>query len=443
MVEVQITSLAAGGDGVGRTDAGCVVFVADSVPGDRLEVRLTRVKKDHAFGKTHRLIEPSAQRTRARCIVADRCGSCQWQWVDYAVQLDAKQDLVRAALERLGGFRQPPVLKTLRQEPAFGYRNKSTFPVGRNSRGEVIAGYYRKDSHRIVNINACPVQDRRLDPLLVAAKQAISTQGWSVYDEVTHTGTVRHLAMRIGERTGEILLTLVVTTWDLPGVTTVAEALQVQFPELVGVCLNLNSEPGNTILGSQTRCVAGRPYLNEVLDGFTFRIEPTTFFQIHTVQAEVLARLVVEAAQAGAADTVIDCYCGTGALSLPLARGAGRVVGIESHTRSVEQAHANALANGLTNCAFLTGTVEEQLGTLTPDIVVLDPPRRGCEESVLRTIVDQAPRRVVYVSCNPATLARDLKVLCAERYLLESVQPIDLFAQTYHVEAVAALRCLA
>ncbi len=438
LVTIEITALAAGGDSVGRTGAGYVVFVPDAVPGDRLEVRLVRVKRDHGFGQVVRVLENSPHRVRPHCIVADRCGSCQWQAVDYAYQLAAKRQQVIEALVRLGGFTNPPVEPTIAQPVPFGYRNKSTFPVGRNARGEVVVGYYRKDSHRIVNLNACPVQDSRLDPLLRAAKEAICDRNWSIYDEARHSGALRHLALRIGERTGEMLLTLV-THGVLPAVESAAAQLRDQFPDLVGVCVNENTERGNAIFGERTHCVAGRPYLEDILGGFRFRVEPTTFFQICTSHAESLARLVVEAAAAGPGDTVVDAYCGIGTLSLPLARGAGQVIGIESYLPSVEQARTNAQFNGVANCKFIAGTVEDQLPHLQADIVVLDPPRRGCERAVIAAISALEPRRIVYVSCNPATLARDLQLLAQDGYNLVSVQPVDLFAQTHHVESVALL----
>lgn len=438
---MEVTALAAGGDGLARREDGYVIFVPDGVPGDRLEVRLTHVKKGHAFGKLLRVLEPSADRVRPPCIVADRCGSCQWQAVDYQRQLAAKADQVRDALERLGGFVSPPVQPVLAQTTGhrFGYRNKSTFPIGRNPKGELAVGYYRKDSHRIVNLHGCPVQDPRLDPLLVAARETIRCMDWQPYDEATHTGMIRHLGLRIGERTGERLLTFVVREDRLPGIEEAARRLMDALPTLVGVCLNVNPRRGNTIFGEHTRCVAGRSYLEEVFDGFTFRIEPTTFFQICTAQAEVMARLVVDLADPRADETLVDAYCGIGTLTLPLARRAGQVIGIENHPRSIEQARFNAGANGLSNCRFELGTVESRLADFPADLVTLDPPRRGCDPRALAAILAHRPRRVVYVSCNPATLARDLSILSTGGYELNVVQPVDLFAQTHHVESVARL----
>lgn len=439
LVTVEITALAAGGDGIARLPDGRVLFVGDAVPGDRAEVRLVHLKKDCAFGQVRRVLEASPERVTPACPVADRCGSCQWQAVAYPAQLTAKRSQVQDALVHLGGFEDVPVGPVIAQVRPLGYRNKSTFPVGCNRRGEVVIGYYRKDSHQIVPLAACPVQDERLDPLLAAVGDCIRTYGWSIYAEKPHRGLIRHVSLRVGERTGQMLLTFVINGEQLPGIEAAAAHLQEAFPALMGVCVNTNRRRGNTIFGPETRCVAGQGFIEDELEGFRFRIESTTFFQICTSQAERLARLVVEAAAATAQMRVIDAYCGIGTLSLPLARSAHQVIGIESHPRSVEQARINARANNVTNCQFQLGAVEQCLPGLAADILVLDPPRKGCDPAVIETILRLAPLRVVYVSCNPATLARDLRLLVQGGYQLQRVQPVDMFAQTHHIESVATL----
>jgi 23S rRNA (uracil1939-C5)-methyltransferase len=483
LLEVSITDLNHNGEGVGRWQER-VVFVPDTVPGDQVWVRLVRVKPGYAQGKLHELIEASPHRVRPSCIVADKCGGCQWQHVDYAYQLEAKRNLVMQDLERIGGFTAPPVDSVLAVAPALGYRNKSTYPVRAASRGDqrtsrlhledsnaaplpghvalglklkpqakprivsspvtptiqVQAGYYQKGSHQLVNLNQCPIQDGRLNPFLAQIKQDIQQQGWSIYDEQTHRGEIRHLSLRIGQRTGEVLLTLVARQGQLPGLAEQAQLWLQHYPELVGVCLNLNPERTNAIFGKVTRCLAGQPYLHETSSGLCFQIHPTTFFQVNTAQAEALLEIIQAELNLQGTEQLVDAYCGIGTMTLPLAKQTQHVIGIEVQPEAIEQAKQNAKRNEIDNVEFRVGKVEALLPELSiqPDIVLLDPPRKGCELSVIDTLLKLKPQRIVYVSCNPATLARDLKLL-TPAYMLKRVQPADFFPQTAHVECAAFL----
>lgn len=472
LLEISITDLNHNGEGVGRWQER-VVFVPDAVPGDRLWVRLVRVKPGYAQGKLHELIEASPHRVRPSCIVADKCGGCQWQHVDYAYQLEVKRNLVIQDLERIGGFTDPPVDPVLAVAPALGYRNKSTYPVKAAHRVEqtsrldpvpsrhqaalglklkprtvstatsavqVQAGYYQKGSHQLVNLNQCPIQDVRLNPFLAQIKQDIQQRGWSIYDEQTHQGEIRHLSLRIGQRTGEVLLTLVARKGDLPGLTEQAQFWIQHYPELVGVCLNLNPERTNAIFGSETRCLAGQPYLHETSAGLSFQIHPTTFFQVNTEQAEALLHIIQAELNLQGTEQLVDAYCGVGTMTLPLAKNTQHAIGIEVQPEAVEQAKQNAILNNIDNVEFRVGKVETLLPELSiqPDVVLLDPPRKGCESSVIDTLLKLKPQRIVYASCNPATLARDLKLL-SPAYTLERVQPADFFPQTAHVECAAFL----
>ncbi|NJN30445.1 MAG: 23S rRNA (uracil(1939)-C(5))-methyltransferase RlmD [Synechococcales cyanobacterium RM1_1_8] len=441
LVEVTITDLIDGGDGVGRY-AQRAVFVPDTVTGDRALVRLMRVKKQYALGQVVNLLQPSPHRIRPNCIVADRCGGCQWQHVDYDYQQVAKRQLVVDALTRIGGFEAPPVQSLLPQESPLGYRNKATYPLGRSGTGQVKAGYYRKGSHRLVNLNRCPVQDEQLDPMLAELKQDIQDRGWSIYDEEKHQGKLRHLSLRIGRRTGQVLLTLVSTQRELLGLEAQAQVWHDRYPDLMGVCINENPEKTNAIFGPRTHCISGQPYLEEVFGGLCFQIRPETFFQVHTEQAEALLRVISQRLQLQGDELLLDAYSGVGTLSLPLAQKVGRVIAIEAQAQAVEQARHNALANGITNVEFHSGTVETVLPALAdlPDVVLLDPPRKGCDRRVINSLLAQRPRQIVYMSCKMATLARDLKLLCeGEQYRLTLVQPADFFPQTSHVEAAAFL----
>lgn len=441
ILELEVIDLSDSGDGVGRWQQR-VVFVPDTVPGDVVRVRLVHVKKSYAHAKLLSVLTPSRDRIRPACIVADKCGGCQWQVVSYERQLVAKRDQVVQALERIGGFEQPQVEPMLAVGDSLHYRNKATYPLSRSTEGQVQAGYYRKGSHRLVNLNQCPVQDERLNPLLAQVKQDIQKRGWSIYNEERHQGRLRHLSLRIGRRTDESLLTLVTTDWRLDGIEEQATEWLEQYPDLVGVALNLNCDRTNRIFGDETRCVAGEPALTETFAGLEFKIQPTTFFQIYTEQAEALLEVVLQALNPQGNEILLDAYCGIGTLTLPLAKRVEYAIGIEVHAESVVQARQNAESNQIHNVEFQAGKVETCLSALSmqPNLVLLDPPRKGCSTAVLDQLRQLQPTKIAYISCNPATLARDLKHLCADgHYRLTRVQPADFFPQTAHVECAAFL----
>lgn len=446
VVDLTVTDLSTTGDGVAHWGTEQrAVFIPDTVPGDRISARFTYVKPRYAHAQRLSILEPSPHRIRPHCIVADKCGGCQWQPVDYPYQLRAKQNLVQQAIERIGKISNPPLREILAAPSPFGYRNKVTYPLSQSARdGESIvqAGYYQKGSHRLVNLNQCPVQDERLNPLLIYLKQAIQAQHWSIYDEETHTGALRHLSLRIGRRTGEILITLVSQTEDLPGLEAQAKVWKTDFPALVGVCLNSNPDRTNAIFGTQTHCIAGRSYLVEEFAGLTLEIHPTTFFQVYTEQAEALLQNIFTTLNLQGTERILDAYCGIGTLTLPLAQRVQHCVGIEVQETAIAQARRNAKRNQIQTIEFHQGTVEQVLETLTEDwdVVVLDPPRKGCDPTVLTQLMQRKIPRIVYISCNPATLARDLKILGEEGcYRLVEAQPADFFPQTSHVECAAFL----
>jgi len=441
LIEVAIADLSDTGDGVGRYEER-VVFVPDTVPGDRVQVRLLHVKPKYAHGKLVQLLHPSPHRIRPSCIVADKCGGCQWQHIDYQYQLEAKRNQVIQALQRIGGFAAPSVNPVLTAVSPLGYRNKATYPFSVSTTGQVQAGYYQKGSHHLVNLNQCPVQDSRLNPLLADVKQDIQKRGWKIYNEQRHQGQIRHLGLRIGRRTGEMLLTLVVTDWNLPKITEQAEEWLQRYPQLVGVSLNRNPERTNAIFGRETRCIAGVPYLREKFADLEFQVLPDTFFQVSTETAEALLEVIQSELNLQGNEVLVDAYCGIGTLTLPLAKQVRQAVGLELQAEAVEQAILNADRNSIYNVTFQVGAVENllpQMGII-PDVVILDPPRKGCDRTVIDSLLRSKPARIVYVSCKVATLARDLKLLCQGGiYKLTRVQPADFFPQTSHVEAAAFL----
>jgi 23S rRNA (uracil1939-C5)-methyltransferase len=492
LIELTITDLSDSGDGVGRYSdptlgssgqaspdhgspgqaaPGRVVFVPDSVTGDRLRVRLVRVKKQFAHGKIHEILTPSPHRVRPSCIVADKCGGCQWQHVSTEHQRTAKYNQVVQALERIGGFSAvaelvQPVIQigespaaqdsaaqdSAAQDPTAqdpnaqdggtgGYRNKVTFPLGRNDKGYLQAGYFQKGSHQLVNLNQCPIQAPEFNPLMAYLKKELRAH--SVYNEATQRGLLRHLSLRIGRRTGDILVTLVTAADQLRGLKQQAAAWMEEFPQIVGVCLNVQPLPNNTIFGDQTRILAGDDALTEVFAGLVFQIHPTTFFQVHTECAEAIVEKILQQLDLQGTEVIVDAYCGIGTLTLPLAQKAAQVIGLEMQPEAIAQAQVNARLNEIENVEFLTGSVEALLPQVEtpPDVVVLDPPRKGCDGVVIEALRHLAPERIVYMSCNPATLARDLKLLCeGGLYTLQHVQPADFFPQTAHVESAAFLQ---
>ncbi|MEM9569019.1 MAG: 23S rRNA (uracil(1939)-C(5))-methyltransferase RlmD [Cyanobacteria bacterium P01_E01_bin.34] len=441
-VNLTISSLTNRGDGIGHVD-GRAVFVPDTVPGDEVLAKLVRVKPSHAFGALKRVLRPSGDRIRPSCILAQKCGGCQWQPVGYDAQLAAKERLVTDALTRLGHLELPQAPPILSAPAVLRYRNKVTYPIARGTTQPLKVGYFRKGSHKLVNVNQCPVQDERLDVLLQAVKQDLQSTDWPAYNERNQKGELRHLGLRIGRRTGQLLITLVAKTDRLPGLDTLANVWMQTIPNLQGVCLNLNPKRTNAIFGWETQLVAGTHELLEEFAGLTISIDSTSFFQVYTEQAERLLEWVIAQLKLKGNETLIDAYCGIGTLTLPLAKRVKQAIGIEVVPNAVQQANRNAKLNGIDNVAFVEGAVEDMLPSLpAADVILLDPPRKGCDHSVLDILLQRTPTTIAYVSCNQATLARDLDVLVNHGpYELETYQSADFFPQTAHVETAVVLRC--
>lgn len=440
LIPLQITDLSHEGEGIGHYQDR-VVFVPSTVPGDEVEIRLVQVKPRYAHGLVKQITQPSPHRIRPACIVADKCGGCQWQHVAYDLQLQIKHQLVQQSLERIGKLDLPAPEPILGAESSLRYRNKVTYPIDLGQEGQIRMGYYQLGTHQLINLNQCPVQDERLDVFLQQIKQDLQTAGWSVYNERNHTGSLRHLGLRIGRRTGEVLLTLVVHDPKLKGLPEWGQRWLDRYPNLVGVCLNINPKRTNAIFGPDTQVVAGRESLREEFAGFSLWIDSTSFFQIYTEQAERLFLWIVSQLDLKGDERVMDAYCGIGTLSLPMSQQVRHVIGIESHPAAVRQARQSAQSNQIQNADFVCGKVETTLPSLPPaDIVLLDPPRRGCDRAVLDTLLLRQPQRIVYISCHAATLARDLQILTAGgHYKVRQWRAADFFPQTVHVETVVFL----
>jgi 23S rRNA (uracil1939-C5)-methyltransferase len=438
-VEVQVTDLDRQGRGIARHGAQ-VLFVEGCLPGDRAMVRLLPRRRGQVSAQLLQLLQASPQRRRPPCILADHCGGCSLQPLSPEGQQHWKQEQVRQTLLRIGGLDVP--LQPLLAAPAeLGYRNRAIIPLERSADGRLRAGFYRRGSHQIVNMNRCPVLDPRLDALIAPLKADLEATDWPVDRHGSEGGGLRHLALRVGHHTGELLITLIASHGDLDGLEDQAQAWMDRWPDLVGVTLNLQPRPTNVLFGSQTHTLAGRDWLHERFAGLVLQINGDTFFQVHTSQAERLVPLL-EAALPTPRGLLVDAYCGIGTYSLPLARLGWQVFGLEQHPGAVALAERNALLNGLSErCRFQTADVVQALEPVLPhaQALLLDPPRKGLDPRVLAAIVACPPPQLLYLSCDPATLSRDLRQLCTGGYRLSAVQPIDFFPNTTHVESLARL----
>lgn len=438
--EIAITGLSHDGQGVGRLEDGRVVFVPDLLPGEIARIRITGRSRRHVAAECLERLREAPQRRRPPCILADNCGGCSLQHLSYPGQLQSKQDTVGQALGRIGHLTlQPQTVLPCASE--LGYRNRTVIPLERLEDGRLRAGFYRRGSHRIVNMNHCPVLDPRLDALIEPLKRDLEEADWPVDRHLQHGGGLRHLALRVGQHTGEVLITLIASNDQLDNLTDLAEAWRERWPQVVGVLLNIQAEPTNNLFGPSTRVLSGREWLKERFAGLSFQLGCDTFFQVNTLQAEQVLPLLL-GAMPGEHCQVVDAYCGVGAFTLPLAAAGHQVVGLELHQPAVALARCNAQLNGLDDRArFEQGPVAAHLTGLLPfmDAVVVDPPRKGLESAVRQALVDQPVPRLLYLSCDPATLARDLAILTADRYRLEQIQPLDFFPNTSHVECLAVL----
>ncbi|MCK5241457.1 23S rRNA (uracil(1939)-C(5))-methyltransferase RlmD [bacterium] len=441
-LELLIYALAYGGEGIAK-HKGMVIFVANTFTGDQVRVRIQQVKKKFARARLVRLLQPSPERVDSVCPQSGTCGGCSWLNLNYPAQLKAKHSFVANTLSHVGRLKSVCVLPPIKSTPSLGYRHKIQIPV--QTCGQALqAGFYARQTHTVVPFEECPVQpalgNRILKQTLILAR----TFGYTGYDETQHQGQLRHLVIRLGAKTKEAMLILVTTTPDIPRVREFAEAIRRVIPELVGVVQNINAEVTNVIMGPQYKILAGRAFLHEEIHGLKYRISAESFFQVNPYQMPVLAETVIQAAALTMRDTVVDLFCGVGFLSLELAKQAKRVFGIESTLKAIEDAHANKHLNGITNVDFYAQDAAQGLRQLwrkgvQPDLIVLDPPRKGCTPDMLQQLLECRSKKMVYVSCNPVTLARDLAGLIQGGYQVKEVQPVDMFPHTYHVESVVGL----
>lgn len=440
-VTVSITGLSHDGQGVARLSER-VLFVAGALPGEQVQVRLTHKARRHWLAELEQVLVSAPDRRRPPCILAEHCGGCSLQHLEDGGQQHWKHQKVVDAIRRIAHL-DHPVAPLLAAPGGLGYRNRAIIPLERCEDGRLRAGFYRRGTHRIVNMNHCPVLDPRLDALIAPLKADLEASDWPVDRDCLEGGGLRHLALRLGSHSGELLITLVSSHDELDGLEILAARWMQRWPALVGVCLNLQPLPTNTLLGPETRVVAGRGWVEERFCDLSLRISADTFFQVHTQQAERVVPLVLAALDGLPAGVMVDAYCGIGTYSLPVAAAGWQVHGIELSPEAVHQARTNAHQNGLSERAsFEAGVVSACLGEHLAhcDVLFLDPPRKGLEPATLQAIVANPPAHLLYLSCDPATLARDLAQLVEScHYRLASLQPIDFFPQTSHVETLAVL----
>ena len=446
ILTLRIERLSSDGSGVAHSADGEAVFVPGTAPGDEARVRIVKDCGRYAFGILDELLTPSPDRIPVDCPVAGPCGGCSLRHLDYAAELRAKQESVLDAFRRIGGL-EVPVLDILPSPEVDRYRNKVQFPVGVDKNGVPCIGFYAGRTHRIVPCPDCKLQPSVLNEIGNALCAFFAQQGIRPYDEQSGKGLVRHIFLRRGAHSGQIMVCLVCTRAKLPHAEQLCTALREQFPAISTILLNVNAKNTNVILGSENHILYGPGYIEDTLCGVPVRLGPLSFYQVNTLAAERLYGVAAQYAQLTPDDTLLDLYCGMGTIGLSMADQCRELIGVEIVPEAIESAKANAARMSETVAAksrFFcadAGQAATQLAAegLHPDIVMLDPPRKGCDEATLSAVVRMAPRRVVYVSCNPATAARDAAWLEKNGYHAEKVQPVDLFPRTKHVEAVLLL----
>lgn len=439
---MDIDNLGSNGEGIGRID-GFTMFVTGALPGERVKVKAVKVGKRYGYGKLIDILKPSDQRVEPICQYAKRCGGCQLQHMSYELQLEFKKQLVKDALERIGNLEDIIIHDTLGMEEPWHYRNKMQFPIGMLGDKPAI-GFYAPRSHNLIDIDTCHIQHSINDTIVKLVREYINEFNIPVYDETAHKGILRHLVSKVGFESGEVMVVIVTNGTQLPKGDRLVERLRDNVPGLVSVVQNVNSKKTNVIMGGENIVLWGRDHIVDYIDGLKFRISPLSFFQVNPIQTAVLYNKALDYARLKGREAVLDAYCGIGTISLFMARKAAKVYGIEVVPQAIEDARINALENDIHNVEFIVGqaelVVQDMIDEgLKVDVIVVDPPRKGCDEKLLEAIIQAQPERMVYVSCNPATLARDLAYLSERGYRVVKVQPVDMFPQTAHVEVISLM----
>ena len=443
MVTLEIVDCGTDGEGIGKAD-GFTVFVKDAVIGDVVTAKIMKAKKNYGYGRLIEVLKPSPYRIEPVCPSARQCGGCQLQALAYQEQLAFKEKKLKGHLERIGGFTDLPMEPIIGMEEPYHYRNKAQFPVGRNKDGRIVAGFYAGRTHSIIENRDCALGVKVNQEILNRVLAHMERFHIEPYNEVTGKGLVRHVFIRYGFFTDEIMVCLVINGQQIPHEKELIRSL-CELKGMTSICLNINKKRNNVILGEQIKVLWGQGYITDKIGNISYEISPLSFFQINPYQTWKLYSKALEYADLHGEETVWDLYCGIGTISLFLAQQAKFVRGVEIVPAAIEDARRNAELNDITNVEFFVGKAEEVLpreyekNGVYADVIVVDPPRKGCDEVLLQTILKMQPERVVYVSCDSATLARDLRYLCDHGYELLKVCGVDQFPQTVHVETVVLL----
>ena len=454
IVTVEITDIGVSGEGIGHVD-GYTLFIKDAVIGDVVEVKVMKAKKNYGYARLMKVITPSEYRIEPKCAFARRCGGCQIQEMSYDRQLVFKDQKIRGNLERIGGFTKDQIDTVMQpvvgMEHPFGYRNKAQFPFGTDKEGNPITGFYAGRTHDIIANTDCALGVEQNKEILEIILQYMRENKIKSYDEKTGKGLIRHALIRYGFKTKEIMVCLVVNGKKLPKAERLIEKL-IQIEGMTSITISPNTRRDNVIMGDSYEILWGQGYITDYIGNVKYQISPLSFYQVNPVQTEKLYGLALEYADLKGDETVWDLYCGIGTISLFLAQKAKQVYGVEIVPQAIDDAKENAKINAIDNAEFFVGKAEEVLPeyyaeyerehngeTAHADVIVVDPPRKGCDETLLETIVKMQPEKVVYVSCDSATLARDLKYLCANGYEIKVCRGVDQFPQSVHVETVVLL----
>ena len=443
LVTLEIEDCGIDGEGIGKAD-GFTVFVKDAVIGDTVTAKIIKAKKNYGYGRLMEVLKPSPYRVEPKCEFARQCGGCQLQALSYDQQLVFKTNKVKGHLERIGGFTDIPMEPIIGMDELFHYRNKAQFPVGRNKEGKIVTGFYAGRTHNIIENRDCALGVAENKEVLDRVIAHMEKYGIEPYNEATGKGLVRHVLIRYGYFTKEVMVCLILNGNKLPKEEQLVKSL-CEIPGMTSITINVNKKHSNVILGEEIRLLWGQEYITDRIGDISYQIAPLSFYQVNPMQTQKLYAKALEYADLHGEETVWDLYCGIGTISLFLAQKAKFVRGVEIVPAAIENAKENAKLNGLENTEFFVGKAEEVLpreykkNGVYADVIVVDPPRKGCDETLLETMVEMNPDRIVYVSCDSATLARDLKYLCERGYELRKVCPVDQFGMTVHVETVVLL----